>query len=108
MKQTVLMLLLTLFFISACAASHFYRIQEQEVTLVLRWPEARSVMLATSLDGFFLRPATPVSDAWEMTVPAGKSFRYFYQVDGKIVVPDCKMKETDDFGSENCIFEPSL
>ena len=109
MKPFVLVLLLTILpSLSACTSRHFYRIQEREVTLVLRWPDARSVMLATSLDGFFPRPAAAVSDQWEVTLPANKSFRYFYQVDGKVVVPDCELKETDDFGSANCIFEPSL
>lgn len=100
--------LMILLLLSACTSSHFYRIQEREVTLVLRWPEARSVMLATSLDGFLPRPAVPVADKWEVNLPANKSFRYFYQVDGQVVVPDCELKETDDFGSANCIFEPSL
>ena len=109
MKPFVFVLLLAiLLFLCACTSSHFYRIQEREVTLVLRWPDASSVMLATSLDGFSPRPAAPVSDKWEATLPANKSFRYFYQVDGQIVVPDCELKETDDFGSQNCIFEPSL
>jgi hypothetical protein len=101
------MLLLPMFFLSACA-THFYRVQDNKVTLVLRLPEAKRVMLATSLDGFSLRPAVQASDAWEVTVPADKDFRYFYQVDGEVVVPDCALKENDDYGSENCIFEPSL
>lgn len=107
MRPTVSILLLLIFFLSACA-THFYRVRDDAVTLVLRRPEAKSVMLATSLDGFFLRPAAQVSDAWEVTVPGNKSFRYFYQVDGEVVVPDCALKEKDDFGSENCIFEPSM
>ena len=31
-----------------------------------------------------------------------------YLVDGKPFLPSCTMKERDDFGSENCIFEPKL
>lgn len=107
MRPLVFSILPLVFFLSACA-THFYRIQEGEVTLVLRRPEARSVMLATSLDGFHLRPASKVSDTWEVRLPAGRGFRYFYQVDGMMVVPDCTLKESDDFGSQNCIFEPQL
>ncbi len=108
MKSIVLILLLLVPSLSACA-THFYRIQEDVVTLVLRDPDARSVMLATSLDGFDLSPAVRgASGIWEVTLPLTKSFRYFYRVDGEIVVPDCPLKEDDDFGSQNCIFEPRL
>ena len=105
MRPRFFFCLLWFFSLSACAA-HSYRIHGNEVTLVLRRPDAKSVMLATSLDGFNLQPAAAVSHAWAVTLPADKGFRYFYQVDGEIVVPDCALKERDDFGSENCIFEP--
>ena len=107
MRPIVIFPLLTVFLFSACA-THTYRIQGNQVTLVLRWPEAKNVMLAASLDGFNLRPTDRVSANWEVILPADKVFRYFYQVDGEIVVPDCPLKERDDFGSENCIFDPQL
>jgi hypothetical protein len=106
-RPTLTVSLLLACLCSACA-THSYRIQGNKVTLVLRRPEAKSVMLAASLDGFNLRPADRVSTNWEVILPADKAFRYFYQVDGKMVVPDCPMKERDDFGSENCIFDPQL
>jgi hypothetical protein len=106
-RPIVFSILPLVFFLSACA-THFHRIQKNQVTLVLRLPEAREVLLATSLNGFNLCPAARVSDAWEVTLPADQSFRYFYRVDGEIVVPDCSLKESDDFGSQNCIFEPRL
>ena len=39
-------------------------------------------------------------------MPAGETFRYFYRVDDTPFVPDCPMKEKDDFGFENCIYDP--
>jgi len=106
-KPTLPLSLLMVFLMSACA-THSYRIQGNEVTLLLRRPDAKSVALLASLDGFELRPADRVSETWEVTLPADRTFRYFYRVDGKIVVPDCPMKERDEFGSENCIFDPRL
>ena len=45
---------------------------------------------------------------WEVTLSLGDEFRYFYMADGALVLPPCRYKEKDDFGSENCIFVPNL
>ena len=74
----------------------------------LKKPEAKSVVLACSLDGFEPRLARNVAGRWEVTLPADEAFNYFYRVDGVPFLPDCPMKENDDFGSENCIFDPHL
>lgn len=94
-------------FLAGCGA-HTYRIDGNNMTLILRKPEAKSVVLACSLDGFNPRPARNVAGRWEVTLPADEGFTYFYRVDGVPFVPDCPMKENDDFGSENCIFDPQL
>ncbi len=91
---------------AGCAA-HYYRLNADNVTLYLRAPGARVVNLATSLDEFALHRAQKIdTDTWEFTVPATREFRYFYTLDGKLYLPDCKLKETDDFGADNCIFTP--
>lgn len=105
MKRSFLFSVMVGFLFSGCAI-HTYRVQGNEVTLMLRKPEAKRVMLASSLDGFNLRPARRVSGRWEVTLPADKAFRFFYRVDGNVFVAGCPMKERDDFGSENCIFDP--
>lgn len=74
MRRILSAALMVVSFLSACAP-HFYRIRGNEVTLVLRRPEAESVMLATSLDGFNLRPVDRVSSSWEVIMPADKAFR---------------------------------
>jgi hypothetical protein len=33
--------------------------------------------------------------------------RYFYLVNGKVYLPPCRMKDTDDFGAENCVISAS-
>ncbi|MBT4287127.1 MAG: hypothetical protein HOD92_07285 [Deltaproteobacteria bacterium] len=44
---------------------------------------------------------------WIVKIPGKKTpFRYFYIRDGNFFLPDCKLKEKDDFGSENCIYDP--
>jgi hypothetical protein len=36
-------------------------------------------------------------------VSADRDFSYFYLVDGKVLQPDCRMHEQDDFGGTNCV-----
>jgi hypothetical protein len=93
----------------AGCATHYYRIKADRVNLYLRMPEAEIVYFATSLDEFRLyRIKKLESGIWEVAVPATRDFTYFYKVDGIIYLPDCKLKEKDDFGDENCIFIPDM
>ena len=46
--------------------------------------------------------------SWQISVPGNESFRYFYMIDGKKFLPDCLLRENDDFGGENCIYSPEL
>lgn len=78
-------------------------------TLTLEVDDAASVDFVCSLDQFKSRAMRRVDNArWSIRVPDNHYFTYYYMVDGKIHVPDCRLKETDDFGSVNCIFEPAL
>ena len=78
------------------------------LTLSLDKPEAKSVAIFCSLNGYAGQMLNQRKGIWQVTVPADKPFRYFYKVDGKTFLPVCPKKEKDDFGSENCIFEPRL
>jgi hypothetical protein len=106
MKKCSVIILL-LFAFSACI-SHHHRMDGDHMILTLRYPDAKNVVLFCSLDEFKPRKAIKVSHGWESKVPAGKTFKYFYRVDETLFVPDCPMKETDDFGFDNCIYDPHL
>lgn len=89
-------------------ATHYQHHDERLVHLFLRRPDARSVYLATSLDGFRPRPASARGGGlWESVLPADREFTYFYLLDGEVFVPACACREVDDFGSVNCIYTPS-
>jgi hypothetical protein len=92
----------------AGCSSHYHRVHGDTLTLYLDKPDARQVFLACSNDMFVPHEARNDNKRWAVSLPAGSSFRYFYLVDGEIYLPPCRMKEKDDFGSENCIFEPNL
>ena len=91
----------------SCAA-HNYRVEGNEIVFSLKKPESKHVVLFCSNDGFKPRVAENRSGYWEVRLPVSEGFRYFYMVDDVPFIPDCSMKEIDDFGSKNCIFEPDL
>lgn len=100
--------ILILCLILPSCSSHFYKMNGREVTLYLDKPQAESVEFFCSLKDYESQNLTQRKGTWEVTVPADKPFRYFYKVDGENFLPVCLKKEKDDFGSENCIFEPRL
>jgi 1,4-alpha-glucan branching enzyme len=101
------MLIGVMFFWIAGFTGPFYRVQNEKVTFYLKLSDAQQVDFAYSHDEYRLHKLKKEkSGAWEITVPAHPEFRYFFVVDGVVYLPDCKYRETDDFGSENCIFMP--
>jgi len=96
-----------LLLISACGG-RFYWVEDEKVTFDLDLPDARQVYFAYSLDAFMLHKVKKKqAGKWEIVVPATIEFRYFFIVDGVVYMPGCDIREADDFGSENCIFEPA-
>lgn len=87
-------------------ANHYYRNHGDEITLILQKRGAQRVSFFCSLDGYSPRPVKNISGQWQVKMPANKAFRYFYRIDDQLFVPDCRLKEKDDFGWENCIYEP--
>ena len=106
MKKLFLLLVPLLFFGSTGCATHYHKIQGNSLILYLEKPEASHVILACSLDGFEPREARKDGPRWVVVLPSGVSFRYYYVLDKRIFIPSCPMKEKDDFGSENCIYDP--
>lgn len=97
------------FLLLAGCVTHYYTMGDDRVNLFLKIPNARVVYFASSLDQYKFHPAKKMdSGIWEITVPSAHEFRYFYMVDGAVYLPDCKLKEKDDFSAENCIFVPDI
>jgi len=86
-----------------CAPRHEVRVEAETVTLVLRAPEAADVQFAASINQFAALPAKrDRHGVWVVAGLANAEFQYFYLVDGLVVLPDCRIKVSDDFGSVNC------
>ena len=94
---------------SAGCASHYFQLKGDTLHVYLRGPDAEIVYFCSSLDGYELRRATRVAEkTWEVRLPANDEFTYYYIVDGTVYLPPCRLKEYDDFGSENCVYTPDL
>ena len=108
MRRYISVLLFALLLLFGCAR-HFYTIKAGSVHVYLGASDAGKVYFASSLDGYELHEVTRNEDGmWETSVPAQREFRYFYIVDGQVFVPPCRLRERDDFGSENCVYCPDL
>jgi len=104
-----LWLLVFFFFILSGCSSHYYIRKSDSLKIYLKMPNAGMVYFASSLDGYELHPAMKHGrDTWIITVKAGAEFSYFYLVDGEVYLPDCRFRENDDFGCENCVYLPGM
>ena len=107
MRRCLISVFAALILMSGCARS-FYRVADDRVTFYLDLPDAQQVYFAYSLDEYRLHEIKKKpAGTWTIAVPADIEFRYFFIVDEAVHLPDCKIREADDFGSENCIFEPA-
>lgn len=91
--------------LQGCASSQFYQTQNDSLVLSLKHKGAGEVLFYSSADNFQPRQAISRDGTlWRVSVPAQDEFSYFFTVDGKRVLPDCRLRETDDFGSQNCLY----
>ncbi|MEW6674281.1 MAG: hypothetical protein AB1427_21515 [Thermodesulfobacteriota bacterium] len=108
MKRLAWVLILLACGAGGCA-SHYYSIRDEVLHLYLLESKARSVYFASSLDSFELHGAKRIDNkTWEVQLPAGREFKYFYLIDDAVFLPPCRFEEADDYGSKNCIFMPDM
>ncbi len=108
MKKCMPYLMISLLVLTGCA-SHYYRKNNDTLSIFLKMPDAQQVYFLSSLDGYKPRKAIRVNNrTWQISAPAQSEFKYFYKVDGTVYLPPCRLKEQDDFGSQNCIYLPEM
>jgi hypothetical protein len=96
-----------LIILSGCVNNYYYQIRDDQLHIYFHEPKAEKVIFLSSLDHF--EPHETIKNGkgiWEITVPSGLTFEYFYIVDGTLSIPTCSQKQKDDFGSENCVYIP--
>jgi hypothetical protein len=98
---------IVLLLLAGCAPRHLIVKQASGVTLYLDAAKAEEVLFASSADSFRLHPTKKNSDGlWLTNTIDDREFHYFYVVDGRVFVPDCRYREKDDFGATNCVYQP--
>ena len=108
MKRYLVFLFISVLVLSGCA-SHYYRQNNDTVSIFLEKPDARRVYFLSSMDGYKPHKVARVDKrTWQINTPAKGEFKYFYNVDGAVYLPECRLKEQDDFGSQICIYIPGL
>lgn len=91
--------------VGGCAPVHYVHQDDLVATFVLRDKNAKKVQFASSADSFVVHDVTQFKlGIWQIGIKVDTEIRYFYLVDGQIHVPACRLKEYDDFGSENCLY----
>ena len=105
MNKYFALIILFIIILSGCTPGHFVEHDMDSLTFSLQRPEANRVQFAASFDHYVLHDAQQNSfGTWQVKVPVNSELKYFYIVDGLIYVPECRFKEKDDFGAENCIY----
>jgi hypothetical protein len=107
MLRAFIIISAALVILSGCVNNYYYQIKDDQLHIFFHEPKANKVFFLSSLDQFELHETIKNEKGlWEISVPAGKTFEYFFIVDGTCSIPACDQKEKDDFGSENCIYMP--
>ncbi len=92
---------------SAGCTRHVLDVREKDVVLYLRAPGAREVSLLVAAETVEEIPAEALGfGLWRARRAGLHEFRYSFRVDGRIELPECPLRESDDFGSWNCVFDP--
>ena len=101
------MLMLAAVLVAGGCPTHYHTITGGHVEIYLKAPQAQSVILMMSGDSFQQVEAVRTGfGTWKITLNRVHEFKYFFLVDGKVFLPECPLKEKDDFGSDNCVFSP--
>ncbi len=102
-----LLSVILLLLLPSCAPRHVMVKEAGGVTLYLDVPKAEEVLFASSADSFQLQSTRKnPAGLWLTNTLTDREFHYFYVVDGRVYVPDCRYREKDDFGATNCIYQP--
>ncbi|MCK5517346.1 MAG: hypothetical protein KAI39_10765 [Desulfobulbaceae bacterium] len=107
MNNQLLILSGLLFLSFGCSTHHYTSENHDSVSLYLRLPDASHVQFASSMDTYQLHETHKNGFGfWQINILLTPESSYFYIVDDAVYIPDCRFKETDDFGSQNCLYMP--
>jgi len=100
LKKALIAIILLTF---GCASVKVMHTRENTVLSFVT--KAENIVFYGSHNGFEPLKAEQNGNRWDVTIKPVSEIKYFLKADGKVFLPDCRMKEKDDFGSEICIYE---
>jgi len=87
--------------------SGYHLFQRETINIFIEKPESSEIYFFSSLDGFKPRKVERYAGGrWMAVAPADREFSYFFIVDGHHYIPSCRLKESDGYGNQNCIYSP--
>lgn len=93
--------------IAGCTPQHTLVLERNTVVIGLHDHEADQVSFASSLDQFAVHRARKAEHGqWVVAGLPNREFQYFFLVDGRVLIPECRFKVKDDFGAVNCRYFP--
>lgn len=90
--------------LSGCAGVTFVK-TNSGMDAKFTFKNAKEISMYTSTDGYAEHKAEGKKDSWLVHLPYADSMTYFITADGVQTLPDCEMKEFDDFGGQLCVRE---
>lgn len=96
--------MLTAVILTGCAGITFTK-TDTGLKAVFKMKDVSSVSLFASTDGYEEHKADLNDGKWTVNLPYADEMDYFITADGKQTLPECDMKEFDDFGGQLCVYE---
>lgn len=106
-KIKTLIIFAMIIVITGCTVPYVKKSQNS-ISFFYNKTNAKNVVFYSDLNSFKGEPFTQKEEYWvySMDKPADTNeIKFFYKVDGNVVVPDCRMKIDDGFGGKLCILE---
>lgn len=88
----------------SCSQVRFHK-TESGLNGEFRIKDINRLSIYISTDGYVEHPAVRDGNVWKVELPYTAKFKAFMTADGEYFLPDCPMREYDDFGSQLCLYE---
>nr|WP_320013059.1 hypothetical protein [uncultured Desulfobulbus sp.] len=89
--------------IAGCTPKHTVVVEKNTVIITVHMHQVDEVAFASSLDQYRRHLAQQGTHGqWSIGGLPNQEFKYFFIVDGSVMIPECRYTVQDDFGSMSC------
>ncbi len=93
--------------VMACS-KHYVKQSEDSLYFYYNGKDAEKVLFYSDINNYAGRSFKKSEGYWIyiLNKPVeAEEIKFFYKVDGKVYLPECRMKINDDFGGKLCVLE---